>query len=229
MCLDPGTMALLSSAAPYIAAGSQLASVFANNRAQSRQEEAVARAAQAETARQREYQAVAGEQLKRTREGFTVDQQKEDRTNLVSDLETRLAPKGMGDTNAASYAQLNPSTNTIVADSIASAMQRGAQAGQQTGKAAANLDSFGRQTFDNSVALGRTGEALNQTFNNMSGSRDAYNLELEAARNKGAGWRTAGDALGGIGSIASAYWLTGAGKTPTKRTTGLTVLPGGRA
>lgn len=227
MCLDPGTLAMLSSAAPYIAAGSQLASVFANNRAQKQQEEGVRRAAAAETQRQREYQAQAGAKLAETRDDFTVEKQNEGRADLAEDLTAKLAPTSIGDVRAASYAQLNPSANTVVADSLQQSVDRGKEAGRATGRAAANLDSFGRQTFDNSVGLNRTGEGLNQIYNNMMGSGDAYNLELEAARRKGSGWRTAGDIAGGLGSIASAYWLTGAGKPAPKRTTGLTPLPGG--
>ena len=229
MCLDPGTMAMLSAAAPYVAVGSQLASVYSNNRAQKRQEEAVSRAAMAETQRQREYQAKAGAELEKTRQNFTVEQQNEGRDELVGQLQEKLAPTSIGDVNAASYAQLNPSANTVVADSLAQSVARGQEAGKATGRAAANLDSFGRQTFDNSVGLGRANESLGQIYNNMAGSKGAYDLELEAAQRKGGGWRAAGDIAGGLGSIASAYWLTGAGKSAPKKATGLTVLPGGKA
>lgn len=222
MCIDPGTMALISMGLQ----GASMASQYAASR---QSEGAVRRAAELESARQREYQQQANARLRETTDALTPENQAKQRAGIVEQLQEQLAPTASAAAvGAGNYAQVNPSANQVVAGSVADAVQRGINKGQQTATAAAALDSYGRQGFDNSVTIGRSGESLNQMFNNMNGSLGAYELELEAARRKGSGMSAVADALGGAGSVASAYWLTNGGKAAKKRTTGMTSLPGGQ-
>lgn len=227
MCFQ-AAIPLFQAAAPYIALASQVGSVVSSLQGARSQDKAVANAMNAELGRQRAFRNEALSTVGSTATNMTREAQDGRRAETTAELEGKYAPTTSAAIDPGSFAQTGDQAGTVVGRTVADAVRRGLQVGSARARSAAALDSYGRTIFDNGLLLNRSGEELRRIGNNSAGSTGVFNVELDAARQKGSGWNAAADALGGLGSVASAYWLTNGGKAAKRRTTGMTSLPGGQ-
>jgi hypothetical protein len=193
-----------------ISLGLQLASTFANNKANNTRVNAVNNARINEMSRQQEYGrramgAVEDVMPQFTREAQDRGQQENEARLLQSLTPNRqfseaefVAPSADGETKA--------SLAKVIADTIARGKE---QAAQQ-----ARLMSFGAQSQDNALRLARSGSEVGTAANFGRGSNAALSGELAAAQNKGAGTQSLGALFGGLGDIGTMYSLTRPFKAP---------------
>lgn len=80
----------------------------------------------------------------------------------------------------------------------------------QRARSRAKLESFGDVLGDIGLSQARDAGDLGMVYGFKRGSQGVLPLELDAAAQEGAGWRLAGDILGGAGSLATMGHLSGA-------------------
>lgn len=136
-----------------------------------------------------------------------VDGQREEKAQKLGDY--LAAPAEAGPANQAA-AMPAPTNNIVTREMNRKSDEAGAFVGQQ-GQALAQLRSFGDLLGDTSRAQARDGSLVGQVGGFKRGSTNIMPLELDAASQKGAGLRTLGDIMGGLGSIGLSAGLTGGG------------------
>lgn len=111
--------------------------------------------------------------------------------------------------------QTTPTAPKEVKSEIARSMVAAIRRGRQQGKALAKLGGQGDANLAGAISMGRSGQELNSIGNTSRASSAILPHELNAANQKGEGWRTVGD-LASIGSMAAGLY-------------GMTATPGNAA
>lgn len=93
---------------------------------------------------------------------------------------------------------------TETAARVADFLRKGKEETQRRAK----LVAFGDTQFDNNVAIGRTGQQLDQLGDYTRGSQNALGTELGGALHAGDDWGLFSDILGAAGMGASLYGFT---------------------
>lgn len=214
MC-DPLTIAGLA-----LTAGSTVANTMANNQAAKARTSAL----QAERIRQQGLD----------QEADALNLQSQDRyANVERDQAKKAQELGeylsAQQTPEPTAAEALPTTNSNI-----TVQEENKQRGQarertdQNATALANLRSFGELLGGIGREQARDASLIGQIGGFKRGSVDANNYALDAAAQKGAGLRTLGDVMGGVGSIATGAGLTGGsfGAIGSKLGFGPAVSPG---
>ncbi|HRP25391.1 hypothetical protein [Thauera sp.] len=125
------------------------------------------------------------------------------------DKADELADMFLADAGAAPQV-LDTPTNTITVSRTDDEKAKRREYTDQQGRARAELLSLGDLFGDIGVGQARDMTQLSGIGGMRRGSQGVLPLELDAAAQKGAGWRLAGDVMGGLGSIATMGALGGA-------------------
>lgn len=194
---------------PVILAGIGLSigSAVANSVAISKANKARDDVLAAERIRQRQYDAEAGG-VNQHSLGLYKDvgaQQAAKSSQLAAYFGANSDP-GAANTAAASVMPTSTS-NVTTSEAAKQSSLANAFVGQQAG-ALADLRSFGEMLGDNSRSQARDASLIGQIGGFKKGSSAVVPYELDHASHAGDGWKTAGDILGGLGSLTSMYGLT---------------------
>lgn len=136
-----------------------------------------------------------------------VEGQREEKATALGDFFN--APVEPGAANEA--AAMPQSSNSIVTREMDRKSDEAQEFVGQQGRALAQMRSFGDFLGDTSRLQGRDASLVGQIGGFKRGSSNITPLELDAASQKGAGLRTLGDIMGGLGSIGLTAGLTGGG------------------
>jgi hypothetical protein len=195
---------MMSSYALPISAGLQLAGTFANNRASKTRQNAVNNARSAEMMRQQEYGRRSMAAVDNVMPQFTREAQDQGQKANEARLTERLMPTRQFNEAEFVGSNADPETKSALAKVITDTIQRGRdEAGRQ-----ARLMSFGAQSQDNALNLGRSGSEVGVASNFSRGSNNALGGELQSAQSKGRGMQTLGSLFNGLGNIGMMYSLT---------------------
>lgn len=194
MC-DPLTIGLA------LTAGSTVANTIGANQAASARKDAMA----AERYRQQQLDREAQGLNTKAQDRYSgFDQNQQDEAAKLADY-FKSAPEsatGAVDTANASAASVMPTaTNDIVTREIGKQSDNAKAFTDQQGTALGNLRSFGDLMGGLSRGTARDAGYIGQIGGFKQGSSAVLPYELEAAAQKGAGWRTFGDILGAAGSM----------------------------
>lgn len=103
-------------------------------------------------------------------------------------------------------------TSSITVREMANQSAQAGQRADQNAQSLAAMRSFGDLLGDRMRGIGRNSAMIDQLTGFRRGSMDANTFEVDAAMQKGAGMRTLGDILGGLGSVTGGYAsMAGAG------------------
>lgn len=183
-------------------------STIANSAAASRSANARTDVLNAERTRQNALDQEAQALNDRSRNRYKdVEGQREQKAQTLSDY--LAPPPEVGAANQA--AEMPAPTNSIVTREMNRKSDQASDFVGQQGQALAQLRSFGDLLGDTSRAQARDGSLIGQIGGFKRGSSNITPLELDAANQKGAGLRTLGDIMGGLGSIGLSAGLTGGG------------------
>lgn len=197
MCLDPVSAAL--------GVGSQVMSAYQNNKAQSKVISARNKALEADRQKQAALAAEAKGVNDNTLKNFTLQNQEAGR---IAEAEKSLAVASGSDV-AGDYVTGKSSEPSVVDSEIARQIGDAIRSGKTYARTSANLGSYGRQQFNNGVALTDGATNIDRINNFSRGNSALLPSQLAAANNKGSGNRLSSDLFGGIGDIALAYSMNG--------------------
>lgn len=103
-----------------------------------------------------------------------------------------------------------PSADSITVQQEAKAKEKSKAYTDKVGTARGQMLSLGDLFGDIGVEQAQDMSTLNAINSQKRGSQGVLPFELDAAGQKGQGWRLTGDILGGLGSVASMGAMTGA-------------------
>lgn len=137
------------------------------------------------------------------------------------------AAEATGAANVSAGSVMPTATNDVVTREIANQKAKaGAFTGQQA-DARGRLRSFGDLLGDISRQTARDAGTIGQVSSFKSGSSGVLPYELEAANQKGGGYRMIGDILKGVGSIATTAGIANAAMGAAPGTSAWNLLLGG--
>lgn len=192
MC-EPATLATIAIASTAAGTAAQIAG-------QRKSKKAMEGAAAAERIRQKGFrdesnavfdQSLSKQGAETQKQGMTAAEAK--RAQVMTEAQSAAPVADVASKNGAP---------TIVADETAARVAAGNTAAGLDAANRAALASFGDVQLGNALANIRTNQSLAQLSNFSRGSTDVLGLEMEAARNKGAGLIGIGQGLTAIGSVA---------------------------
>lgn len=185
-----------------LSAVATLASAQQQNAAANQSEKAVAKAAQAETMRQKEFADRKMALVAAESQGYSPEQRATQLAQATQAREQDFAPATAGIGTMPVY---NDSAPEIVKSDLANAMLGALKRGKDYSKSLATLGAYGDVGQQNSTNLGRTAQNIGVLNGYSQGSMNALDGELTAAQ--GAGQSAANNAgiLGGLGALGSVY------------------------